>query len=677
MKLFKQFFTFYFFCGVTFGYGQKPKASIVPAPKSILEHNELFCAEQKIGVYWDDDELYGLYEVLKDEFFTLTGEQMYRSTSQENSMLVMGISGSLNKEEYQIDFNNKIQIKGGSYDAVALASTTILQYITINQNKVCWNKGNIHDFPDFNFRAVLLDVARKKHDIATIKRIISLCRWYKVNYLQLHLTDNQAFTFPSKTYPNLATKNWAYSREELIDLVAYADTRGVELIPELEVPGHAGQLISILPNVFGFKNKKLNLNTVNMANVKGYEVLETLFQEVAQIFKTSKYIHIGGDEANFRGMNEDLEIQEYLKENDLKNVDELYWHFINRMNELVKKTGKKTIVWEGFSKEGNTVINKGITVMAWETLYQLPEDILNAGFSTINVSWKPLYVVNQRKWTPEKIFNWNIYRWENFYPKAPSFRSIQLEVHPGVKGAMMASWEQPAFVELSSLRNRVPAMIEESWGRSKKVSYSKFIKNLEKTDARLSTLLSPVKIEIKGLTYPEVKDGRKNQQIWFNNELVIKLKNERDLEIRYSLEGSEVTSSSSKYTSPVTIRESTEIRYRAFKGEEPVGNEMLEYFELQPLDVHLAGDFSIPLNELWETLHPDTVRYRDSVKVTIESRMKGVIKYKLGEGELTESSDFYSLPLIIKDDVILKAGLFSNGKIIGEPWVLKFKKDKD
>lgn len=675
MHLYKYTFTICFLFVFSLGFSQEIDLEVIPLPKEISLGKEKLCVDKDLSFYANEPELSRLYDVFQEDFFTMTGKQVSKSRNKSSSTFSLAIDNAMNEEQYRIDIGKNIQITGGSYDAVAMGSVTVLQGMTIGDTSICWNVGYIQDFPDFNFRGVLLDVARQKHDIATIKNIIMLCRWYKVNYLQLHLTDNRAFTFPSKAFPQLPTENWVYSREELADLVTFAEDRGVEIIPELEVPGHAGQLIEKMPRVFGFENEQLNRSTANMSKKRAYSVLDTLFREVAEVFHTSEFIHIGGDEADFRGMEEDSEIKTFLQKQGLKNIHELYWQFINKMHESVKKAGKKTIVWEGFSKEGNEVVDKDIIVMAWETLYQLPQDILESGYTTINVSWEPLYVVNKRKWAPEEIFNWNIYRWDNFYPVAPSFETIQLDAHPKIIGSMMASWEQPAFVELSSLRKRIPAMIEEPWNHSKKAEYTTFAKNLEKTDQRLNSFLTPIQIKVDGLTRPTMKDGRYNEQTWFQDHITVILSENRNLDIRFSVDSSTVTKLSTKHDQPISLNKSTELRYRAFKNGHPVGVEMLEYFELRPLKIDLAGEFPVPLDSLWDKIGGETIKYIGSVKVDISSEMKGTIRYILGDKELSAGSTVYTSPLIIKDDGILKTGLFVNGKLVGSPWIQEFKKE--
>ena len=146
-------------------------------------------------------------------------------------------------------------------------------------------------------------------------------------------------------------------------------------------------------------------------------------------------------------------------------------------------------VWEGFRKEGQVPVPKDIIVYAFETNRYLPNDLVADGYTVVNTSWKPLYVVNKKKWEPKTIYNWNMWRWENWFPKAPSFTPIQVEEHPLIVGAQMCAWEQPEKVEFPSLRMRLPALNERIWNTEKQVPYEVFIQKLDETDKKLSLLV--------------------------------------------------------------------------------------------------------------------------------------------------------------------------------------------
>ena len=138
---------------------------------------------------------------------------------------------------------------------------------------------NIKDKPDSEYRGLLIDLARMWHDVPTLKNIIDLASFYKIKYLQLHLSDDQSFTFPSEIFPKLATPDRPYSKKDFRDLVKYAKDRGIIIIPELDIPGHSRQIVEIYPEIFGVKNKMLQINpwksnVINIGSEKVYDAID-------------------------------------------------------------------------------------------------------------------------------------------------------------------------------------------------------------------------------------------------------------------------------------------------------------------------------------------------------------------------------------------------------------------
>jgi hexosaminidase len=128
-----------------------------------------------------------------------------------------------------------------------------------SENGFRFPKVFIRDWPHADYCGVMLDVARQDHPIEAIRKVVQICRFYKARYLQLHLTDDQGWTFPSTKYPKLGTKNHGahggiaprvYNLDELKALVAYANARGVTIVPELEMPGHSGAALRSVPEIF-------------------------------------------------------------------------------------------------------------------------------------------------------------------------------------------------------------------------------------------------------------------------------------------------------------------------------------------------------------------------------------------------------------------------------------------
>jgi len=159
------------------------------------------------------------------------------------------------------------------------------------------------------------------------------------------------------------------------------------------------------------------------------------------------------------------------------------------MNEVVKKYGKQTCIWEGFARKGNIKIPKDMIVYEFESLYQLPNELIEDGYTVVNASWKPLYVVNEKKWEPKTIYDWNLWRFQNWWSRSPATENpIQLEKTDQIIGAQMCTWEQPQKVEFASLRKRLPIMNERIWNTKEEIPFEEFLKHLESTDTKLSKL---------------------------------------------------------------------------------------------------------------------------------------------------------------------------------------------
>lgn len=275
---------------------------------------------------------------------------------------------------------------------------------------------------------------------------------------------------------------------ELRDLEAFARVRGVTIVPELETPGHATAMVAAMPELFlpGSKNP----NAVCAGREKVYEALDTLVGEICDVFPSTPYFHIGGDEVDYNAWKNCADITAYMAAHKIETPVELYRHFLVRMNEIVKRHGKKTVVWEGFHREGKTAIPRDIIVMAYESKYNLPQDLIADGYQVINAAWQPLYVVNGKNWTPEYIYRWNLYRWENWWDQSKAFpNGIDVKPTPQVIGAQMCAWEQPESLELPSLRQRAAAMSERIWNPTAGRTYLEFAGRLRETDAKLTLLL--------------------------------------------------------------------------------------------------------------------------------------------------------------------------------------------
>ena len=146
-----------------------------------------------------------LARVLADEFQSVTSVRLPTAVGEGGTGdIILAVDSSLKGESYAIEVADRATIRGGNYGGLALGTTTLLQAAEAQGGKAKLPRMSVADQPAAEYRGLMIDVARQYHSIASLKQIVQLCRQYKIRYLQLHLTDDQSFMFPSKTYPQLA-----------------------------------------------------------------------------------------------------------------------------------------------------------------------------------------------------------------------------------------------------------------------------------------------------------------------------------------------------------------------------------------------------------------------------------------------------------------------------------------
>jgi N-acetyl-beta-hexosaminidase len=340
--------------------------------------------------------------------------------------------------------------------------------------------------------------------------------------------------------------------------------------------------------------------TINLADPKVLQAVETIVGEMCDVFQSSPYFHIGGDEADFAFAHQHPDLQAAFKRFNLgeKGQWQLYRRLLLQMSEIVKRRGRQMIVWEGFhrDRESQFQIPKDVTVMEYECPFYPPRHLIEDGYTMINAAWTPLYVVNRKRWTPEQIYAWNLYLLGQHSTNYATTPWHQLEPTPQIIGAQMCSWEQPQAMEISSLRTRLPAISERIWNPGAARSYDDYARRAAATDRLLSRVIPTVRIKADGLAEP---DHNMNDVPVFDTKLKVSIESELPAaEIRYTLDGQMPVSSvaamepsepgsslarraanSLTYTVPLEIAVTTTITAAAFDAEgNPVGHAAAEVF---------------------------------------------------------------------------------------------------
>jgi len=208
---------------------------------------------------------------------------------------------------------------------------------------------NVHDFPRFAWRGLLIDVARHFFSLDLLKRIVDGMSRLKMNVLHLHLTDDQAFRFASAKFPKLASCE-CYSQDELAELVQYAANVGVRIVPELDVPGHVTSWLCAYPQwgveeVLPSEKFGVHKACLNPIEESVYAMLDDLLEEVCTVFP-DEYVHIGGDEVHPEWWRTDDKIQAYIAEHGHGDVRGLQAYFNRRVYACLTARGRKVIGWD-------------------------------------------------------------------------------------------------------------------------------------------------------------------------------------------------------------------------------------------------------------------------------------------------------------------------------------------
>ena len=404
------------------------------------------------------------------------------------------VDASLPTEAYTLTVTESgATVKASDVLGAQNAAVTLIQLMEKAEGGLTLPVGVIEDEPKCTWRTVMIDLARDWHELHVLYEYVDMCRFYKVKYLHFHFTDDQSYTLPSKAFPKLPTEGRHYTEAEIKGLIAYAKSRGIQLIPEIDVPGHTTSFAAAYGDIFG-RDGIICLSKESMTG------MATLFRELCELFEDSAYIHLGGDEAAIARWTtcekclsafreNGVDVDKYLAtEEGTKELSELmYATFIKDICEVILPCGKTPVVWEGFHKSMNHLIPKESVIVSWENFYQTAPELLEAGFRVVNGAWKPMYVVTPVVyWSPEEVYNWSVYTWGAVHPGSP-YNKEPLHIEPTmqVEGGQLLAWGDQIVAKYENvaegvreeqrlMEERTPCLSENVWNREKTTDWAEF-----------------------------------------------------------------------------------------------------------------------------------------------------------------------------------------------------------
>jgi hexosaminidase len=265
---------------------------------------------------------------------------------------------------------------------------TLLQLVDLNSRSFYFPSLTIEDRPRFRWRGLLIDVSRHWQPLEVLKRNIDAMASFKMNVFHWHLSDDQGFRVESKLFPRLhqeGSDGNYYSQSEVHNLISYARSRGIRVIPEFDMPGHTTAWLVAYPELasapgpyqiersWGVFDPCMDPTLERL-----YAFLDSFIGEMARLFP-DEYFHIGGDEVNGKQWNASARIRDFKASRNLKSNHDLQAYFNQRVRRILTKHGKKMIGWDEILHPD---LPKSIVIQSWRGHASLA-DAARRGFSGI------------------------------------------------------------------------------------------------------------------------------------------------------------------------------------------------------------------------------------------------------------------------------------------------------
>jgi hexosaminidase len=275
-------------------------------------------------------------------------------------------------ESYQLTVTpQKVEITAETDLGAMHGLETLLQLVSTDQQGYYLPAVTINDQPRFPWRGILIDVARHWLPMDVLKRNIDGLAAVKMNVLHLHLTEDQGFRIESKKFPKLhelGSDGLYYTQDQMREIIRYAADRGIRVMPEFDLPGHATSWLVGYPELasapgpysmertFGIMEP-----TIDPTKEETYKFLDTFFGEMAALFPDA-YVHIGGDENTGKQWDANPIIQAYKKANNIQDNHSLQRHFNQRLLKILSKHKKKMVGWDEIFQPD---LPKSIVIQSW------------------------------------------------------------------------------------------------------------------------------------------------------------------------------------------------------------------------------------------------------------------------------------------------------------------------
>ena len=611
-------------CSTLIIIAQEPEIAIIPQPVSMEKQSGKFILTEKTTlVFFDNNaDLQRVVRGLRDKIrqasgWSLAEKHVTGNNAQNNSiafMLNQPSNATLGKEGYALEVTgDRVVLRANEPAGLFYAVQTLYQLLPkeIESKTVVKDQTwtipavKIADHPRFAWRGLMFDVVRHFFTKEQVKQFIDEMVKYKYNMLHLHLTDDQGWRVEIKSLPKLTEVGaWRvektgtfgtfskpapdeprkyggfYTQEDIKELVKYAADNFVQILPEIDVPGHSMAAVASYPDLSCTPGKyvvnsgekfmewgvgsagfsALIDNTLCPANEKVYAFLDKVFTEIAALFPF-EYIHMGGDECAKNFWEKDDQIAALMKKENLKDMHEVQSYFVKRVAKIIGSKGKKMIGWDEILEGG---LAKNAAVMSWRGI----KGGIEAAKQGAEVVMSPNQNVYIDLMQGDAVIEPPVYstvRLKASYQFEPVPEGVDPKL---IKGGQANLWTEQIY----NMRHaqymtwpRAFAVAESVWSPKSKKDWNDFVSRVEKHFERYDV----AEIKYAPSMYEPIfnisKDESGQPKVAMSTEV-------EGLDIHYSFDNSYPDRFYPKYVKPLRVpKDAVNLRVITYRGDQQMG----------------------------------------------------------------------------------------------------------
>lgn len=474
---------------------------VIPLPNQYEATGQTFKLNKETAVIIKDSSFIPEAYYFKTHLLHYTGIALAKKNSTINKIILQkGYTGSSKAGSYKINMATQtITITAKNKEGIFNGLITLLQ-LALNTKGINHNLSlqcfNIADEPLYSWRGFMLDESRHFFGKKTIKEVLDQMALLKLNRFHWHLTDEPGWRIQIKGYPKLALIGGIgnksnpeapaqyYTQQDIKEIVDYARVRHIQVVPEIDMPGHATAANRAYPQYSGGGTGKYANFTFNPGKAGTYQYLTNILGEVATLFPFGM-IHLGGDEVSFgsKSWNKDTAVQLLMQKHHLQNLKDVEHYFFQRMTDSALQYFGKVLAWDEAVDADMPV---GNTIIFWWR-HNKPKQLQKAlakGFHVVLCPRIPLYFdfvqdsthLQGRRWAGHFSSVKQVYNFTNqTYPIQAKNNDLILGIQGNLWTEKVTSKRRLEFM----IFPRIAALSEAAWTTSDNRNYKNFLHRLQ------------------------------------------------------------------------------------------------------------------------------------------------------------------------------------------------------